>query len=153
MNRDSKGSHIIIIIVCCRRPSARENQNNIISKGLLLEPQIMNMFFWNRRRHKGLWWSPFALTLFKTKVGLCRFTRTSAVAALPPRRFRHRAPPRFLGRTKAQYLDLLTRTNTRACAFVSFLVVPAMAIWSWKYVTITKPAKEAAKEKVSWYSP
>ena len=80
----------------------------------------------------------------------CRFSRVSVTAALPPRRFRHRAPPRFLGRTKAQYLDLLTRTNTRACAFVAFLAVPCIGLWSWRYVTVLKPAKETAKQKVRW---
>ena len=42
LNRDSKVSHIIIIIVCRRRPTARENQNNNISKWLLLEPRALN---------------------------------------------------------------------------------------------------------------
>lgn len=83
--------------------------------------------------------------------GLLRTSRFSKVAfagaVLPPRRFRHRGPPRLLGRTKAQYLDLLMRTNTRLAAFVSFLVVPTLMIWSYRYITVLKPAKDAAKQK------
>ena len=84
-------------------------------------------------------------------VFLCRFSKVAfAGAVLPPRRFRHRGPPRFLGRTKAQYLDLLMRTNTRLSAFVTFIAVPALMIWSYRYITVLKPAKDAAKQKVGW---
>jgi len=83
--------------------------------------------------------------------GLLRSSGFSKVAfagaVLPPRRFRHRGPPRFLGRTKAQYLDLLMRTNTRLSAFVTFIAVPALMIWSYRYITVLKPAKDAAKQK------
>jgi len=52
-----------------------------------------------------------------------------------------------LGNTKAQYLDILMRSNTRICASISFLVVPFVGLWSWRYVTVLKPAKEAARLK------
>jgi len=41
----------------------------------------------------------------------------------------------------------LFRTNARICAFISFLVVPFVGAWSWRYVTVLRPASEAAKQK------
>ena len=42
------------------------------------------------------------------------------------------------------------RTNTRLSAFVTFIAVPALMIWSYRYITVLKPAKDAAKQKVGW---
>ena len=62
---------------------------------------------------------------------------------------RKRGPPRFLGKTKAQYLDWLMRFNANICALISFSFFPIVAWYSYRYITILKPARDAkaAEEK------
>ena len=62
---------------------------------------------------------------------------------------RKRGPPRFLGKTKAQYLDWLMRSNANICALISFSFFPIVAWYSYRYITILKPARDAkaAEEK------
>ena len=56
---------------------------------------------------------------------------------------RKRGPPRFLGKTKAQYLDWLMRSNANICALISFSFFPIVVWYSYRYITILKPARDA----------
>lgn len=60
-----------------------------------------------------------------------------------------RGPPRFLGKTKSQWLDKLMRSNANICALISLSFFPIVAYYSWRYVNVIKPAREAiaAKER------
>lgn len=62
---------------------------------------------------------------------------------------RKRGPPRFLGKTKSQYLDWLMRSNANICALISFSFFPIVAYYSYRYITVLKPARDAkaAQEK------
>ena len=44
-----------------------------------------------------------------------------------------RGPPRFLDRTKSQYLDILMRSNATICAAISFSFFPIVAYYVWRY--------------------
>jgi len=54
-----------------------------------------------------------------------------------------RGPPRFLGRTKTQYIDWLMRSNASICAVISFGFVPLAGWYSYRYFTVLKPARDA----------
>ena len=56
---------------------------------------------------------------------------------------RKRGPPRFLGKTKSQYLDWLMRSNANICALISFSFFPIVAWYSYRYFTVLKPARDA----------
>ena len=56
---------------------------------------------------------------------------------------RKRGPPRFLGKTKAQYLDWLMRSNANICALISFSFFPIVAGYTYRYITVLKPARDA----------
>ena len=58
-----------------------------------------------------------------------------------------RGPPRFLGKTKTQYLDWLMRSNANICAAISFGFFPLAAWYSYRYYTVLKPARDAAAAK------
>ena len=62
---------------------------------------------------------------------------------------RKRGPPRLLGKTKSQYLDWLMRSNANICALISFSFFPIVAWYSYRYITVLKPARDAkaAQEK------
>ena len=55
-----------------------------------------------------------------------------------------RGPPRFLGKTKTQYLDWLMRSNANVCALISFSFFPLAGWYFWRYTTVLKPARDAA---------
>jgi len=54
-----------------------------------------------------------------------------------------RGPPRFLGKTKTQYLDWLMRSNANICALISFSFFPLVGWYSYRYFTVLKPARDA----------
>jgi len=54
-----------------------------------------------------------------------------------------RGPPRFLGKTKSQYLDLLMRSNANICALISFSFFPIVFYYTYRYYTVLKPARDA----------
>ena len=56
---------------------------------------------------------------------------------------RKRGPPRFLGKTKTQYLDWLMRSNANICALISFSFFPLVGWYSYRYFTVLKPARDA----------
>ena len=54
-----------------------------------------------------------------------------------------RGPPRFLGRTKTQYLDYLMRSNASICALISFSIFPLGGYYTYRYFTVLKPNRDA----------
>jgi len=54
-----------------------------------------------------------------------------------------RGPPKFLGRTKTQYLDMLMRSNANICAAISLSFFPIAGYYTYRYFTVLKPAREA----------
>ena len=54
-----------------------------------------------------------------------------------------RGPPRFLGKTKTQYLDWLMRSNANICALISLSFFPLAGWYSYRYFTVLKPARDA----------
>ena len=60
---------------------------------------------------------------------------------------KRRGPPRWLGKTKTQYLDWLMRSNANICAAISFGFFPLAAWYSYRYYTVLKPARDAAAAK------
>jgi len=60
-----------------------------------------------------------------------------------------RGPPRYFGKTKSQYLDMLMRSNANICALISFSFFPIVAYYTYRYYTVLKPARDAiaAKER------
>ena len=58
-----------------------------------------------------------------------------------------RGPPRFLGKTKTQYLDWLMRSNANICATISFGFFPLAGWYFYRYQTVLKPARDAAAAK------
>jgi len=79
----------------------------------------------------------------------CRGTTTSSTLLKPVNSIiiqsagKKRGPPRFLGRTKTQYIDTLMRSNASICAVISFGFVPLAGWYSYRYFTVLKPAREA----------
>lgn len=71
---------------------------------------------------------------------------SAATAFVVPARGRLRGPPRLLGWTKTQALDFLIRTNAGICALLSFSAVPFILLWTYRYQTVLKPAKEAREK-------
>lgn len=53
-----------------------------------------------------------------------------------------RGPPRFLGRTKTQYLDGFMRSNATICATLSLSFFPIVAYYVYRYNWVLKPARE-----------
>jgi hypothetical protein len=53
-----------------------------------------------------------------------------------------RGPPRLLGRTKTQYLDILMRSNATVCAAISFSFFPIVAYYIYRYNFVLKPARD-----------
>jgi len=80
---------------------------------------------------------------------LCRGGTTSATLLKPVSGIliqsagKKRGPPRFLGRTKTQYIDWLMRSNASICAVISFGFVPLAGWYSYRYFTVLKPARDA----------
>ena len=60
---------------------------------------------------------------------------------------KRRGPPRWLGKTKTQYLDWLMRSNANICAAISFGFFPLAAWYSYRYYTVLKSARDAAAAK------
>jgi len=58
-----------------------------------------------------------------------------------------RGPPKFLGRTKTQYLDMLMRSNANICAAISLSFFPIAAYFTWRYLYVLKPEREAVVAK------
>ena len=69
--------------------------------------------------------------------------------SIVPAAGKKRGPPRYLGRTKSQYLDILMRSNANICALISFSFFPIVAYYTYRYYTVLKPARDAhaAKER------
>ena len=59
-----------------------------------------------------------------------------------------RGPPRFLGKTKSQYLDWLMRSNANICALISLSFFPLAGWYSYRYFTVLKPARDAKAAQV-----
>ena len=76
-----------------------------------------------------------------------RLLRPSRPALLLPAAGVKRGPPRFLGRTKSQYLDILMRSNANICALISFSFFPIVAYYTYRYYTVLKPARDLAAER------
>ena len=53
-----------------------------------------------------------------------------------------RGPPRFLGRTKTQYLDVLMRSNATICATASLSFFPIVAYYMYRYYFVLKPVRD-----------
>jgi len=74
--------------------------------------------------------------------------KSSSISFIPSAG-KKRGPPRYLGKTKSQYLDLLMRSNANICALISFSFFPIVAYYTYRYYTVLKPARDAhaAKEQ------
>jgi len=73
---------------------------------------------------------------------------------LVPHRIQHlqaagakRGPIRYLGKTKSQWLDKLMRSNANICAAISLSFFPIVAYYTWRYLNVIKPAREAIEAR------
>lgn len=48
-----------------------------------------------------------------------------------------------MGLTKSQWLDKLMRSNANICAALSFSFFPIVGYYTWRYMNVIKPAREA----------
>jgi len=58
-----------------------------------------------------------------------------------------RAPKRYFGKTKSQWLDKLMRSNANICAVISLSFFPIVGYYSWRYINVIKPAREAIEAR------
>jgi len=93
--------------------------------------------------------SSYQLHVLTMIVNSVRTFLKSSSLSIVPSAGRKRGPPRYLGKTKSQYLDILMRSNANICALISFSFFPIVAYYTYRYYTVLKPARDAhaAKER------
>lgn len=84
--------------------------------------------------------------MVSSAVRLLKSNPTTSIT-IPQTRGAKRGPPRFFGKTKTQLLDSVMRSNANICFAASLSFFPIFAFYSYRYMTVLKPAREARDAK------
>jgi len=60
-----------------------------------------------------------------------------------------RGPKRFLGKTKAQFLDAFMRSNANLCFVITLSFFPICGYYTVRYFNVIKPAREELDKKAA----
>lgn len=60
-----------------------------------------------------------------------------------------RGPKRFLGKTKAQFLDVLMRSNANLCFAITLSFFPICGYYTYRYFNVIKPAREEIERQAA----